>query len=79
MFRLLRLLTLCGVLLLGYSSMSLANQIPALRCNDKVGYLCTETFDSIGYAGEYTGHDEPSLIFYSNQSLVQVFSILKLR
>src|SRR5438034_10328165 len=28
--------------------------------------LCTEPADSIGYAGEYTGHDEPSLLFYSN-------------
>src|SRR5262249_45237524 len=28
--------------------------------------LCTEVADSIGYAGEYTGHDEPSLLFYSN-------------
>jgi hypothetical protein len=28
--------------------------------------LCAETTDSIGYGGEYTGHDEPSLLFYSN-------------
>ena len=28
--------------------------------------LCTEPVDSIGYGGEYTGHDEPSLLFYSN-------------
>src|SRR5436309_7437683 len=28
--------------------------------------LCAETVDSIGYGGEYTGHDEPSLLFYSN-------------
>ena len=28
--------------------------------------LCTEVADSIGYNGEYTGHDEPSLLFYSN-------------
>jgi hypothetical protein len=27
--------------------------------------LCTEPLDSIGYGGEYTGHDEPSLLFYS--------------
>jgi hypothetical protein len=27
--------------------------------------LCAETADSIGYGGEYTGHDEPSLLFYS--------------
>jgi len=28
--------------------------------------LCAETVDSIGYEGRYTGHDEPSVIFYSN-------------
>jgi hypothetical protein len=28
--------------------------------------LCAESNDSIGYGGEYTGHDEPSLLFYSN-------------
>src|SRR4051794_14070925 len=28
--------------------------------------ICAERADSIGYGGEYTGHDEPSLLFYSN-------------
>jgi hypothetical protein len=28
--------------------------------------LCTETTDAWNYAGQYTGHDEPSLLFYSN-------------
>ena len=28
--------------------------------------LCTETADPWNYAGQYTGHDEPSLLFYSN-------------
>src|SRR3954470_8517985 len=27
---------------------------------------CTEVFDPIGYEGAYTGHDEPSLLFYSH-------------
>jgi hypothetical protein len=27
--------------------------------------LCAETADAIGYEGRYTGHDEPSLLFYS--------------
>jgi hypothetical protein len=27
--------------------------------------LCAESNDSVGYKGEYTGHDEPSLLFYS--------------
>ena len=34
----------------------------ALSCNEN-GVLCTEAYDSVGY--EYTGHDEPSLLFYS--------------
>jgi hypothetical protein len=28
--------------------------------------ICTEVKDSIGYEGAYTGHDEPSLLFYSD-------------
>src|SRR5258706_4587528 len=28
--------------------------------------LCAEVNDSVGYRGEYTGHDEPSILFYSN-------------
>jgi hypothetical protein len=38
----------------------------ALSCDDQSGVLCTEVFDSIGYGGAYTGHDEPSVLFYSN-------------
>jgi hypothetical protein len=33
---------------------------------DEPTSICTEPVDSIGYGGEYTGHDEPSLLFYSN-------------
>jgi hypothetical protein len=28
-------------------------------------WMCTEVYDSIGPNGAYTGHDEPSLLFYS--------------
>src|SRR5919198_6655420 len=28
--------------------------------------LCAEATDSLGYRGEYTGHDEPSVLFYSD-------------
>jgi hypothetical protein len=37
----------------------------SLNCSEPYA-LCAETVDSIGYGGEYTGHDEPSLLFYSN-------------
>jgi len=33
---------------------------------DRTTALCTEPADAIGYGGAYTGHDEPSLLFYSN-------------
>ena len=33
---------------------------------DEAWSLCAEPANSIGYAGTYTGHDEPSLLFYSN-------------
>jgi hypothetical protein len=33
---------------------------------DEYAPFCTEVFDSIGYEGAYTGHDEPSVLFYSN-------------
>ena len=39
----------------------------ALDCSEPYGALCAETNDSIGYGGEYTGHDEPSLLFYSDK------------
>jgi hypothetical protein len=40
-------------------------QRPAqLDCKANLGY-CTEPFDS-GYDGQYVGHDEPALLFYSN-------------
>ncbi len=42
-----------------------ANGISRPGCDDN-GPLCTEVFDSIGYQGIYTGHDEPSALFYSN-------------
>jgi len=29
--------------------------------------LCAETADAIGYEGRYTGHDEPSALFYSDK------------
>jgi len=35
------------------------------ECDENAPF-CTEVFDTIGYGGAYTGHDEPSLLFYSN-------------
>jgi hypothetical protein len=33
---------------------------------DENSPLCAEVFHSVGYAGGYTGHDEPALLFYSD-------------
>ena len=35
---------------------------------DVSGALCVEVADSIAYGGGYVGHDEPSLLFYSNRA-----------
>jgi hypothetical protein len=35
-----------------------------LLCNEG-SPICAEAVDALGYQGEYTGHDEPSLLFYS--------------
>ena len=67
MTRATRILPLCALAALCYTSLSGAAGVGPHDC-DEGGSLCTETFDSIGYNGAYTGHDEPSLLFYSNTS-----------
>lgn len=53
---------------LGYTASAQNTVRPkSLACNEN-GMFCTEVYDSIGYEGKYTGHDEPSLLFYSNVS-----------
>ena len=46
---------------------------------DEPTALCTEPVDSIGYEGQYTGHDEPSLLFYSNTAGAGNSSLYHLR
>ncbi|TME10984.1 MAG: hypothetical protein E6I65_07395, partial [Chloroflexi bacterium] len=50
---------------------SLVNAGPTERYGSKLlcgegSPLCAEANDSLGYRSEYTGHDEPSVLFYSN-------------
>jgi hypothetical protein len=59
----------CGILLL-LASVALAQGGASFRqktfsCDDTTGILCAEVYQSIGYHGAYTGHDEPSVLFYS--------------
>jgi len=68
MFRLSGLVALSGLLALGYAGVG-SGAAPDLGRShdcDSGGALCTEVLDSIGYNGSYTGHDEPSLLLYSN-------------
>ncbi len=48
----------------------LGTNVPVRAANvaecDEYGPLCTEVYDSIGPQGAYTGHDEPSVLYYSN-------------
>src|SRR5438105_12647098 len=36
-------------------------------CEDN-SVTCTETYQRYNYEGNYTGHDEPALLFYSNRA-----------
>jgi len=38
----------------------------AHRCDEVNSGLCTERRNNINYEGQYVGHDEPSLLFYSD-------------
>lgn len=58
-----------SLLLLGcIASAQTPSQIRAQRisCDDPTGIFCTEQNEFGGYNGAYTGHDEPSVLFYSN-------------
>src|SRR5438067_5189099 len=57
------LLILCGLLVAAVFAAPAFGE--GKTCSENA-YYCAETADSIGYGGEYTGHDEPSLLFYSN-------------
>jgi hypothetical protein len=65
-----RIICTCVVqLLLAAAALSQSRtpfQAAVFSCDDPAGIFCTEVYESIGYNGAYTGHDEPSLIFYSD-------------
>ena len=54
---------IAALVLFGFFGGSASAAVP--RCNQPTA-LCAEPVNSIGYGGAYTGHDEPSLLFYSN-------------
>ena len=57
------LVAVVALVLMGLFTGSARATVP--ECDEPTA-LCTEPVDSIGYEGEYTGHDEPSLLFYSD-------------
>jgi hypothetical protein len=57
------LAAVAALVLTGFFAGSAKAVIP--HCSEPYA-LCAESVDSIGYGGEYTGHDEPSLLWYSN-------------
>ena len=62
-------INMCGFLVLFAAAAFSQNgtvRRQAFSCDDPTGILCTEAYDFIGYNGAYTGHDEPSVLFYSN-------------
>jgi hypothetical protein len=63
-----RLLLGAGLLLLGAALTARASPPNArfYRCNAQTGILCAEAHSNPGN-GYYVGHDEPSLLFYSNE------------
>jgi hypothetical protein len=60
----LRIVPLCALAALFHANASFAVPASAHDCA-RDGSMCTETANPIGYEGAYTGHDEPSLLFYS--------------
>jgi hypothetical protein len=68
MLRSTGLLPLAALIALGYTSVGSGAPSALQHAHDcdEGGPLCAEVLDSIGYNGAYTGHDEPSLLFYSN-------------
>src|ERR687887_2929770 len=58
------LMSLTGIL--PAAAAPLAEEEHARLFCDEGDPLCAEAAEAIGYEGRYTGHDEPSLLFYSN-------------
>jgi hypothetical protein len=48
---------------------SSSSKVPThIDCGDTNRFICTEVHDSEAVFGHYVGHDEPSVLFYSNKS-----------
>jgi hypothetical protein len=61
----MRPLCFLGASLLLLGNLAVGGSPKVLNCVQNSA-LCTERFDSFESDGRYTGHDEPSVLFYSN-------------
>ena len=61
----MRRLFYCGILSLLLGNLATAERPKTIDCEES-SPLCAERFDNKNYEGEYVGHDEPSLLFYSS-------------
>ncbi len=64
----LALVTILGLALahvLSHPTSALSEKVGQPFCKQNAT-LCAETLEPWDYAGQYTGHDEPSVLFYSN-------------
>ena len=60
------LIGLASLLTFGALTGSAADETYGVRNCSTGLVICTEAAESVGVNGTYTGHDEPSLLFYSN-------------
>src|SRR5262245_60010024 len=66
-FSLMLATTLVAVAFAGSPARGTGGEGGKPECADNA-VICTEVAHSIGYNGAYTGHDEPAVLFYSNQA-----------
>jgi hypothetical protein len=66
----------CSTLLLLASTIAVA-QTKVRYCDPDTGILCADKLDNVG--GVYVGHDEPSLLFYSNEPGSGYSNVYRLR
>ena len=64
---LVMLCIVAGITAVLFPASSATGSSPAQRPEcDENSPLCAEVYHSVGYAGAYTGHDEPAALFYSD-------------
>ena len=55
-----------GATALGQSDLTLNPQLQTINCDERGTFFCLDRYNHVNYEGEYVGHDEPSVLFYSS-------------